>query len=120
MRRAAANRLRKVERPPRDEFAKIWLDPDISQRQVAKIFGISKTLCGVIASEYDLPYRSRFTNCVGAARRNRDPSPEEIEEMCLEIQKTWSDAERQRRSFGGKKRPIPTPQVSYGSTRLVG
>ena len=116
---AAVNRSAKIERPPREEFAKAWMDPDITQRQVARMFGLSRTTCGVIAAEYNLPYRSRFTNCVGSARRNRDPSPSEIARMCLEIQKTWSDNERQRRAFGGKKRPIPTPQVSYGSARLA-
>lgn len=117
---AAANRSAKIERPPREEFAKAWMDPDITQRQVAKIFGVSRTTCGVIAAEYGLPYRSRFSNCIGISNKNAaDPTPEQIAERAAEIRKNWSSAERQRRMLGGRARPS-IMRLSLETSRLVG
>ena len=115
----AANRSVKIERPPREEFAKVWMDPDITQRQVAKIFGVSRTTCAVIAAEYGLPYRTKFSNCIGSSRKIADPTPEQIQERAAEIRKNWSSAERQRRMLGGRARPS-IMRLSLESSRLVG
>jgi len=101
----AANRSAKIKRPPRDEFAKAWMDPDITQRQVARMFGLSRTTCGAIAVEYGLPYRSRFSRQIGIANAVSDPTPEEIRERCEEIQKGWTESERERRRLGNVFRP---------------
>lgn len=117
---AAANRLRKIKRPPLKEFAEAWMNPDITQRQVAKMFGLARTTCSMIAAEYGLPYRSRFSNCIGVSNKNSaDPTPEQIAERAAEIRKGWSHAERQRRMFGGRSRPS-IMRLSHETSRLVG
>ena len=50
--------------------------------------------------------------------KNPDPTPEEIEQACLEIRATWSEGEAQRRRVGSDashKNPIQT--VPAGTAR---
>lgn len=102
---AAASRLLKVKRPPREEFAAAWMDPDVTQRRVAKKFGLSRTTCGAIAAEYGLPYRSRFSNMIGTSNSVIDPTPEQIAERCAEIRSRWSESEKERRALRITHRP---------------
>jgi len=90
---AAASRLLKVKRPPREEW------------QVAKKFGLSRTTCGAIAAEYGLPYRSRFSNRIGTSNSVADPTPEQIAERCAEIRSRWSESEKERRASRMTHRP---------------
>jgi len=101
----AASRIQKVERPAREAFEQAWMDPDTTQKQIAEMFGLSRTTCGAIAAEFGLPYRSRFSNRIGTSNAVEDPSPDEIAERCAEIRKRWSDSERRRRALGNIYRP---------------
>lgn len=48
------------------------------------------------------------------------PSPEEIRQMCAEIQSSWSEAERARRARGqaGRQRTVPVSSKRYAKMTL--
>lgn len=87
------------------ELFRLW-NTDLRQDEIAQRLGISAAQLKSAAYRHGLRPRSGRT----VTRQADDPTPAEIEAMCLELQSTWSDEERRRRAVGsGHERwTIPT------------
>lgn len=77
----------------RAEFDAAWLDVSLTRDQVAERLGVAKSTVHRIAKAFGVPTRRSG----GLPPPPNDPTPDEIAEMCLQIQAGWS-AERFERA----------------------
>lgn len=88
------------------ELFRLW-NTGLRLEEIAENLGITEAQARGAAYRHGLSPRLVRKS----TRRCDDPSPEEIEAMCLELQSKWSDEERRRRIVGGSRRwTVP----SYG------
>jgi len=73
-----------------------WMTPELSDADVAAVCGCSFSRCRKEAIEQGLPTARR--GCANNGRRPEDPTPDEIAEACLEIQKGWTVQQRHDRA----------------------
>lgn len=83
-----------VPRPPKEDFEKAWYNPNLRRIDIVKMFGVSKSLCKIIAEEFGLP---SIRDQIDWSNKEPDPTPEEILQRSAEVRRKWSDAERSRR-----------------------
>lgn len=78
----------------RERFEEVWMDFSKTKSEASFILGIPKATCADLARHYGLPpgRGGRISN-----NNVVDPTPEEIEARCAEIQSRWSDEERAAR-----------------------
>ena len=81
----------------RDEFVRMWNDEETTRLQIAAHYGINKTKLSEIAEGFGL---QRHRGYRPPKHREKDPTPEQIRERCLEIQARWTEErfERQMRA----------------------
>lgn len=71
-----------------EEFKRLWLDKTVTRLFIIKHLGIGKDRLSKTAIRLGLdPHRGSPTLCSEEA----DPTPEEIEQRCLEIRSRWSE-----------------------------
>lgn len=83
----------------RDEFVRMWQDKETTRLQIASHYGVNKTKLSEIAEGFGL---HRHRGYRPPKHREKDPTPEQIRERCLEIQASWTE-ER----FGRQMRARP-------------
>lgn len=82
------------------EFTRLWNDEDLTRAEIAARLGIGRSTLREKAKEFGLPASRGFQPL---CNRPIDPTPQEIEERCLEIQAGWAP-ERFERGRGASPR----------------
>lgn len=84
---------------------------DIENRELAKRLGVSTSSLWEIRKQYGLPGRKREHNMP-----TDDPTPEEIEQRCMDVRRGWTQEEEAQRFVGKKSCWVP-PEC--GSIRTI-
>ena len=85
------------------ELFRLW-STDMRTEEIAMALGITRGKLSGLAHRHGLGKRSHVRRDVKMGDRVPDPTPEEIEEKCLEIRQGWSPEEYELRAAGGRKR----------------
>ena len=88
----------------------LWFT-DIENRELAKRLGISTSSLWEVRKQHGLPGRKREHNMP-----TDDPTPEEIEQRCMDVRRGWTQEEEAQR-FVGKKSCWAPPEC--GSLRSI-
>lgn len=96
------------------QLFRLW-QSGVETQVICDTLGISRYRLFKYAEKYGLPRRPRNEPGVNMPRVD-DPSPEQIQERCMAVQATWTDAEREKRLVGFRRARVELSRFCYRPT----